>query len=116
MHLVFVYGSLKKGFHNHHYVEGCKGCEASMEGIELHSGPGFPFCQRGEGVVHGELYEVSDKQLRSIDMLEGHPRFYKREKLYAKVNGDVIEAWVYLSDRAEAYPKIENGMWQGEIE
>jgi gamma-glutamylcyclotransferase (GGCT)/AIG2-like uncharacterized protein YtfP len=77
---VAVYGSLKKGFHNHYilgdseYVE-----EKYIDGYIMYSLGSFPGAFEGEGKIHVEIYEVSDNLiLEDLDMLEGHPNFYKR--------------------------------------
>ena len=111
MHLVFVYGSLKKGFNNHRLIKDCKFEQATAPDIELHDGPGFPFAKRGNGVTHGELYEVDDETLSMLDCLEGHPTFYKREKTIVKTDSELKDAWIYLYKKAASYPKIESGMW-----
>ena len=33
------------------------------------------------GVVHGEVYEVSEEQLERLDVLEDHPRSYRRQPI-----------------------------------
>lgn len=50
--------------------------------------------------MKGEIYEVDDIVLANLDILEGHPHFYTREKqnfLTLNVeNGNAIEAYVYF--------------------
>lgn len=51
-------------------------------------------------VVTGEIYEVDDKMLENLDVLEEHPAFYIREKrsfrLVANNDSSEVVAWVYL--------------------
>lgn len=81
---VFVYGTLKKGFPNHHVLK-----NADFVGKATTTGGGFamatngfyPAVWRGAGPanVQGEVYEVSSLTLGRLDILEGHPGFYRRE-------------------------------------
>ncbi|GFR84507.1 gamma-glutamylaminecyclotransferase [Elysia marginata] len=68
----------------------------------------FPFCLRSQH-VEGELYEVDDEKLASLDDLEGHPHFYQRlvtkvrtpglkssTKTITMDNDNVLECWAYF--------------------
>lgn len=101
-HLVFVYGSLKKGFHNHwlldkpdtKFIDDASSIAPNYAMVSLGSYPGLIL---GNQRVSGELYEVSEDTFHSLDRLEGHPYVYKREQVRFKTVGKkVIEAWVYL--------------------
>lgn len=110
---VFVYGTLKKGFRNHHYLEGFKGKQAFAPGIDLHKGEApFPYAKRGERTAIGELYEIDEETFKMLDRLEGHPRFYKREE--TRIVGEEIDtiAWIYLYPNADQYPAISNGCFE----
>lgn len=109
---VFVYGTLKKGFRNHHFLEDFKGEKAFAPGIDLHKGEApFPYAKRGESTAIGELYEIDDETFKMLDKLEGHPSFYRREE--TRIVGDGIDttAWIYLYSHADQYPAISNGMF-----
>ena len=47
----------------------------------------------GNFSVKGELYEVDNPTRSRLDMLEGHPTFYKREIISVEEHG---EAWAYI--------------------
>lgn len=90
--LIFVYGTLKKGFSNHHYLQNkatylhpfvLEGyqmfldrsedleCQKLREKAQTPFDP-WPYLKAGEGSVEGELYQLHDQQLlRSLDKLEG---------------------------------------------
>ena len=63
----------------------------------------------GITAVEGELYAVDDKELSSLDRLEGHPNYYKREEIETSEG----VAWIYLlpQDKYKQVPIIENGVW-----
>lgn len=111
-HLIFVYGSLKAGFHNHRLLSDIRatdmGYAVTDERYLLVKGVAFPYlinpehftkvepCDGLIGNVAGELYRVSDKGLGALDQLESHPSFYRREVI--KVN-DGVETWAYFLSR-----------------
>lgn len=77
---LFVYGTARKGFHNHHYLDGARyiGRARTKENYALYADTipylvKDPVCQ-----VKGELYEVGDAILTRMDILEGEPDFYFR--------------------------------------
>jgi gamma-glutamylaminecyclotransferase len=96
-HLVFVYGSLKQGFGNHHFLRTATLLEATRTGsraFRMESMGGFPaVVKNGSYAIEGELYEVDDETLRNLDRLEGNGRFYNRELVFLS-SGHT--AWMYL--------------------
>lgn len=107
---LFVYGTLKKGFHNHDYYLGegksrFLGDAVTDSSFTLYI-EALPFLVReaSDGPVEGELYEIDEDTLYEIDGLEGHPRVYKREfvTVYDK-DGNEVECFAYL------YPNVFKG-------
>ena len=105
--LVFVYGTLKRGFHNHGLIRQI-GAEFVSIGRTAESFPlvvdGLPYLLNSRGCGHqveGEIYRIPDSEgWTALDRLEGHPRFYKRE--LTNIDGDDGEtycAWVYFLAR-----------------
>lgn len=75
---VFVYGTLKRGFHNHRLLAGTKYIGTDfIRGTLINFG--LPGVIAGERAVEGEIYEVDDATLARLDLLEGHPNFYERK-------------------------------------
>jgi gamma-glutamylcyclotransferase (GGCT)/AIG2-like uncharacterized protein YtfP len=72
-HLVFVYGTLKKGYHNHRLLEGSTFVENAWIEGEIYDLPfGFPAVKKGEGEVRGEIYEVDAITKDRLDGLESY--------------------------------------------
>ena len=101
--LVFVYGTLKRGFSNNRYLAGSKflGTARTKEKFALYS-DGLPFLIMTESIseIHGELYQVDDLTLQILDDLEGHPDWYRREQVEICLddgNHSVMKAWVYFT-------------------
>ena len=111
---VFVYGSLKKGFGNHPYHLGKAhfvSTAVTLPQYSLFSLGAYPgVCKGGITQVEGEVYEVDKQELDSLDRLEGHPNYYKREVIETS-EGD---AWIYLlpQDKYNDHPVIESGVWE----
>jgi gamma-glutamylaminecyclotransferase len=56
----------------------------------------------GKSYVTGEIYEVTSKTLSNLDLLEGHPDWYKR-KVITVIDelGDKYKAWAYFVTMSE---------------
>lgn len=96
MDKVFVYGTLKKGKHNHGLIRASKFVSKTKTKDKY---PlivrGLPYLVDHPGIgmnVVGEVYEVSPSALASLDILEGHPTFYYR-KMIDTQDGT---AWAYF--------------------
>ena len=105
--LIAVYGTLKKGYSNYnHYLTSSK---YIGRGETKHKYPlvikGLPYLieQKGKGHnVEVDVFKVSSTVLMNLDMLEGHPTWYKRKQVAIKINGKVLFCWVYFNIREKA--------------
>ena len=68
---LFVYGSLKKGYllHNFYLSKSKFIAQDSVKG-EMYDLGSYPAYIEGEGVVHGEVYEVGSKEFESVKNME----------------------------------------------
>lgn len=97
---VFVYGSLKEGFHNHVVMRQAGGtlvrpiisAERKFSLFSLGSFPALCYAKEHETpfFIKGELYEVPQHGMSVLDRLEAG---YMRTKINLEDN---TEAWVYL--------------------
>ena len=63
----------------------------------------YLFEKKGEGYnVKVDVFKVSDANLKNIDMLEGHPRWYKRKQIPIIVKGRELMCWVYFNPQEES--------------
>lgn len=110
MHRVFVYGTLKRGFPNHHFMNGATfvGTGATVEAYPLVVGGQFftPYLLPEPGVgqrIRGELWDVPDAMLPALDDLESvHlPNGYRRQQITIEPDGggDQGAAWTYFRER-----------------
>jgi len=110
--LVFVYGTLKRGEKNHHWLDGASWQgEAELSGVLLHDLGPFPMAVIGEGTAIGEVYALEERGLARLDELEGYPRLYDRQMLSLN---DGRQAWVYLGRPRQVRhaPLVVGGSWQ----
>src|SRR5262245_6257639 len=111
MSLVFVYGTLKRGYGNHRLL-----LDATFvsEGQTIARcrlfDAGFPVLRRRlnrdgpwNAPVRGEVFEVTAQQLARLDSLEGEGRMYHRRKKKIRLDsGQTILAFAYIGD-AQAF-------------
>ncbi|WP_349409764.1 gamma-glutamylcyclotransferase family protein [Pseudalkalibacillus sp. SCS-8] len=121
MNVVFVYGTLRIGEKNHHLLKNAKRVsdQAWIGGKLFDTGLGYPALSLQQfGKVYGELYEVDDEMLKSLDLLEGYTvgrqdNLYEREvRTITTVKGS-CEAYIYTVDHNLSLCKecIPNGDW-----
>jgi len=110
---LFVYGTLMRGEGNSNVMpSGSKfvGEAQTEEGYELLD-VGLPALREGgQGVVIGELYEVNDSILRRLDLFEGHPSFYRRDRI--RLRGAVSEAWCYFRNPSHGKALPSPASWR----
>jgi gamma-glutamylaminecyclotransferase len=115
MHYIFVYGSLKSGFGNHaHFLNRDPLFLARLQGyVLLESGRGYPAIKKGNDFVEGEVYEVSDSELRQLDYLESHPSYYSRTAVRVITNNKVeISAQTYVIVDASTWREYGKTNWK----
>ncbi len=98
---VFVYGTLKQGYRNHHWMRGtpCLGIARTVNRYALYLEQRIPFLFKHEAryTVSGELYQVDAEQLAHLDVLERHPEWYTRERIAVHApDGTEVQAWAYF--------------------
>lgn len=120
MTLVFVYGSLKQGFRNHHFLTGARliaktSTEPAFSMYQYGDFGGFPgVVAAGVTSVSGEVYEVDAETLAHLDRLEGHPRFYRRTQVMLR-NGLCAEMYLLTAEQVAGFPLIASGNWEGRV-
>ena len=106
--LLFVYGSLKKGFDNHNLLS-----KYAKRLGKAHTVKKFAMFEDSFGnypylidtpfaKIKGELYQITRAELmKKIDEFEDAPDYYMRKKIEVKSHHGVKRAFVYMkSDRA----------------
>ncbi len=101
--LLFVYGSLKKGFDNHHLLSKYakrigKAITVGKFGMFEDSFGNYPYLLLAPVMrVHGELYLIERRELmKRLDAFEGAPEYYQRKKILVKSHRGTQRAFVYI--------------------
>jgi len=118
MTTVFVYGSLMGGFWNNKLLEEQEylGIAKTRAEFNLYSLGSFPGVVDGTTVVIGEVYNVDERCLASLDNLEGYDRDYPERSFYTRrliTLADRQKAWIYVFNRAGKDKElIASGDWR----
>lgn len=113
---VFVYGTLKKGEPNHHWLTDATNGRARFiaQGRTTERYPliiatryNIPFLLDVPGKGHfvvGEIYEIDDRMLGRLDVLEDYPKLYDRrpEMIRNEETNTVESCLIYLM---RSFPK-----------
>jgi gamma-glutamylcyclotransferase (GGCT)/AIG2-like uncharacterized protein YtfP len=120
-HLVFVYGTLKKGEKYSYYLNKaeCLDENCTIEGQLYDTGWGYPalVCESSEIPVKGELYRVTAEQLIELDKLEdyeenGTNNLYERITAKVETENGQQEAIVYvMTSIKDHFKRIEGNDW-----
>jgi len=99
MDMVFVYGTLMKGYGNHrNYLSHSEFLGAGeITGYALYAVSSFPgIVPQGGAKVKGEVYNVDQDTLKRLDCLEGEGSLYLRKQVEILMNGQRVQAWTYI--------------------
>jgi gamma-glutamylcyclotransferase (GGCT)/AIG2-like uncharacterized protein YtfP len=79
---VFVYGTLRQGEENHHFLEGCELVAQYCTGPDfvLFDLGHYPGMVQGQQEICGEIYRINADTLSKLDHLEDVSYEYRREK------------------------------------
>jgi len=105
--LLFIYGSLKKGFDNHHLLSKHskrlgKAITVGKFGMFEDSFGNYPYLIPVPKMrIHGELYLIERRELlEKLDQFEGAPEYYERKKILVKSHRGTQRAFVYIQPHA----------------
>ncbi|XP_054257624.1 putative gamma-glutamylcyclotransferase CG2811, partial [Macrosteles quadrilineatus] len=105
---VFVYGTLKRGEPNHHWLTKPENGTAKFVGegrtavkypLVIASRYNIPFLLDVPGTgnnIQGEVYEIDDKMLSNLDILEDYPTYYTRRKESILLDDREEHCWTYF--------------------
>lgn len=111
--LIAVYGTLKQGGYNHDYLENADfiGSNRTEPDYSLYNIGGLPAAVKGGSTaLQIEVYQVDQQDLKMIDLLEGHPTFYRRETIQLQKIG-AVEIYLWQGQITGAMRKMPDGNW-----
>lgn len=109
-HLVFVYGTLRRGERNHHLLVNAQslGNHTTSPVYDLYDLGSYPAVSEGHGAIFGEVYLVDDHTLEQLDYIEDVPVTYRREQIETIFG----LAWIYIyQDVSQLDVLIASGDW-----
>ncbi len=117
-HLIFVYGTLKRGCSNHHVLadQQLLGEARTVSGYRLHhlgDYPGMIAAPDDTTGVAGEVWSVDTATLARLDAFEGTAEgLYRREpiKLLPPFAPQTVDTYLYAQS-VENRPVISTGLW-----
>jgi gamma-glutamylaminecyclotransferase len=118
--LVAVYGTLKKGYGNYYsYLTSSKyiGGGTTKEKYPLIV-KGLPYLieEGGKGYnVEVDVFKVSDTVLKKLDMLEGHPNWYRRKQIDIVVGGKTLVCWIYFNIREKSAGNVFHKTYEKQV-
>ena len=100
---LFIYGSLKKGFDNHHIIEKAtyisKAKTVNKFAMYKNRKGDYPYLVKNQHIdnINGEIYKINRKDLLiKIDKFEDSPNYYQREKIKIKTRSGIKTAYTYF--------------------
>jgi gamma-glutamylcyclotransferase (GGCT)/AIG2-like uncharacterized protein YtfP len=87
---VLVFGSLKRGFRNHHFLATSRftGSGTTRREFDLLDLGYFPAAIKpGTFAIQGEVFMVDQKTLRRLDLFQSNGTFYQREQHSVIIDG-----------------------------
>jgi gamma-glutamylcyclotransferase (GGCT)/AIG2-like uncharacterized protein YtfP len=105
---LFVYGGLLKGMTLSPFIEGSEYLGPAFIKAELYFLGQFPGIIEGNGIVFGELYEVSEEMIPKVDKIEhyhvddpGHSSYIRKElEVTCLPNKEKLKADAYFYNRS----------------
>lgn len=118
MNKVAVYGSLREGLGNHHYLADSKllGTFESAPIYDMYSLIGFPGLKEdGLTSITFEVYEVDNDTLEDVNLLEGYTPDSDDNNFYDRIEIDTpfgkAFTYIYIPD-VDELPKVVSGDWK----
>lgn len=105
---VFVYGSLKKNFHNNDLLSNAEfiGNGVTDSKYFMINLGNFPGVISGFSKISGEVYKINFEILQDLDILEGNGEFYQRHEIPIHGNFGIINAFMYMLINYDEKDKI----------
>jgi gamma-glutamylcyclotransferase (GGCT)/AIG2-like uncharacterized protein YtfP len=116
-HLICVYGTLKKTYHNNRLLEGqtfVQDCVTAPH-YRLYDCGWYPCLveDNSKGYpVKGEIWQVDEGTLWNLDRLEGVPYLYQRKAINLSNFDQPVEAYFYQNGTNQ-FRELVSGEWKG---
>lgn len=111
--IVFVYGTLKRGYYNHELLLRAKFLGLAITKLKypmVNTEGDFPYLinEKNHGrYIKGELFEIDTVTEKIVDILENYPHLYTKEDIDVIVDKKEIHATAYFVKRKITYNDSE---------
>lgn len=115
MKYMFFYGTLREGEGNHrHFIGDLKATKknaVTKAEFTMWSNGGYPGVARGgKQQIVGDVFAIPEERIKPLDLLEGHPDYYRREFVKLE-DGQDVEMYLVV-DGVPDHPRIiKSGDW-----
>ncbi len=110
---IFVYGSLRRGMHQHYRIAGSTYiCDSiTAEKYTLYDTGSWPAAVIGGATaIRGEVYLITDQALAEVDAYEQHPRLFCRTSVML-ADQRLASIWLYASSIQPNWKVVASGDW-----
>ncbi len=86
---------------------------ATLAAADLYDLGSYPAATPGQGVLQGDLLTLDPAALPITDSIEGHPTFFRRQRVTVQTANGNAAAWIYWAPPGLTVRqrRIENGDW-----
>ena len=117
--LIFVYGTLKKGFGANSLLQPANLVieNVAIRGFKMYTNGSFPMVvesEKGSDAVYGEIWEIEEDTLRRLDRYEGHPNLFTRNYIpteQIEFTSD-LGVMMYYYNRLPSGIRLESGRFE----
>jgi gamma-glutamylcyclotransferase (GGCT)/AIG2-like uncharacterized protein YtfP len=113
MQQIFVYGTLKRGLYNHSTLADSKFLGEVITKYRypmINENGYYPYLinEKNSGkYIKGELFAVSNKIFKNLDVLEGYPILYTRDEIELTLDNKSVIAIAYFVNEKIDHTKYE---------
>mgnify|MGYP000435628716 CR=1 FL=1 len=94
--ILFVYGTLLSGLERSYVLDGSIFISEATAIAKLYNLGDYPGIKNGDGIVHGELYDVDDITLEELDQIEGFDSNNFNNSLYLRSEIRIIAPTIII--------------------
>lgn len=115
-YIVFVYGTLKRGYKNYYQMEGATFLSTAVTVDKYYmTSTSHPYLSKSKqhSIIQGECFRVDKETLARLDQFEGVPNYYVRETIKVVMNDtkEVKDVEVYFCERVGGMKVHDDGLY-----
>ena len=113
---VAVYGTLKRGYSNYNWHLSASTFVGSGKTKDKYPlvVQGLPYLIEDKGIGHNvnvDVFKVTGSVFKKLDVLEGHPNWYRRKQIEIVIKDKAVLCWVYFNIRETSAGKVHQSTY-----